>query len=280
MEKLVFCGGLPRTGSTVLMNILQQNPKIFTTSTCPLTNIIRENILLDTKREITFKAMESEKADAALYGFIHGATKGWYEGLTNKPIIISKNRTWAEIYHLYPKTKFICMVRDLRDIVDSFERMNSKVHSLHSINVTNNRLLPAMSNREKYDYFFNSPNSLTGGLSHLKKMLEIHSVDRTSIMFVQYEMLMENPNLMLNKLYAFLGEQPYNHDLNNVPQSEIYEHDNIYQQEYTNHKTKQKLERGYEFNSKRYLCDDFYSLILKEYKWYYDAFYSGVMNAK
>jgi hypothetical protein len=28
MNKLHFCGGLPRSGSTVLMNILQQNPKI------------------------------------------------------------------------------------------------------------------------------------------------------------------------------------------------------------------------------------------------------------
>lgn len=280
MKELVFCAGLPRTGSTVLMNILQQNPKVFTTSTCPLTNIIRENILLDTKKEITFKSMESKISDIALYNFIHGATRGWYENLTDKPIVISKNRTWSEIFHLYPNNKFIFMIRDLRDIVDSFEKLNSTVLCRHNANVTNNRLLPVMSDREKYDYYFNSPNSLSNALSHVKRFIELYESNLQRIYFISYETLINNPIAALNNIYSFLNERPFDHDLNNISQSELYEHDNVYQQEFTCHQTKPKLDAS-NVRSKRYLCNDFYNLILDEYKWFYQRFYPGVFsNAK
>ena len=38
MKTIHFCGGLPRSGSTILMNILQQNPRIFTTSVISSSN--------------------------------------------------------------------------------------------------------------------------------------------------------------------------------------------------------------------------------------------------
>jgi hypothetical protein len=57
MKQLHFCGGLPRTGSTVLMNILQQNPNIFTTSTDPFPAILNEQILIKSRYRETFQAM-------------------------------------------------------------------------------------------------------------------------------------------------------------------------------------------------------------------------------
>jgi hypothetical protein len=284
MEKLVFCGGLPRTGSTVLMNILQQNPRIFTTGTCALTNIINDNIIRDTKSELTFKAMKSEQADSALYGFVQGATKGWFESLTDKPVIISKNRSWGELLHLYPNAKFLCLVRDLRDIVDSFEKMNSNINSLHSTSLNSNRFVPAMCDRDKYEYYFNSLNSLSHGLSFIKNYIEIYKYDKefretnTRILFVRYEMLRGNPENILNKIYYHLNEEEYAHDLDNISQSYLYEHDNVYQQEYTNHTTESQIIRGYDYDRKRPLCDDFYSLIVQEYKWYYERFYPGVVS--
>ena len=34
MQQLHYCLGLPRTASTLIMNILNENPRIFTTGTC------------------------------------------------------------------------------------------------------------------------------------------------------------------------------------------------------------------------------------------------------
>ena len=67
MNTFHMCGGLPRSGSTLLMNILQQNPGIFTTGTCALSEILQEKILIKSRYSETFQAMSSEQADKAMY---------------------------------------------------------------------------------------------------------------------------------------------------------------------------------------------------------------------
>jgi len=149
MNTLHFCGGLPRSGSTVLMNILQENPKIFTTGSCALYEILHDKILIKGRYSETFQAMSIDQADAAMYGLIHGATKGWFEALTDKPIVISKRHGWSSLFHMYPNSKYICMVRDLRDIAESFDNINSKTLALHTFGNTN-VMVPAMHSLEKY----------------------------------------------------------------------------------------------------------------------------------
>ncbi len=68
MKQLHFCSGLPRTGSTVLMNILQQNPNIFTTTTDPFPEILDSNILQKSRTKEKFQAMSAKQADEAMYG--------------------------------------------------------------------------------------------------------------------------------------------------------------------------------------------------------------------
>lgn len=271
MEKLNFCGGLPRTGSTVLMNILQQNSRIFTTGTCALADLIHQHILVKSRFRESFQAMSTEQADAAMHGLIHGATKGWFEGLTNKPIVISKNRSWSNLFHLYEKSKYIVMVRDLRDIVESFEKVNSRILSLHTFD-DDGTLLPSMSETEKYKYHFYTRNSLSEPLNtEIPRMMDIFNKQKNKVLFIRYEDFTKDPDYILNKLYNFIEEPYFKHDLENINQSNVFEHDHAYFRERTDHITKSKFE--YYKKPKRTLSEQFHKKILQEFRWYYDAFY-------
>jgi len=271
MKTIHFCGGLPRSGSTILMNILQQNPRIFTTGTCALPDLISNHILIKSRYRESFQAMSTEQADRAMYGLVHGATQGWFSGLTDKPVVISKNRGWSSIFHLYPNSKYIVMIRDLRDVVESFERVNEKTLALHAYGDAS-VFTPAMHQHEKFKHYFDEPNSLSVPIqTEVPRLMEVFKRTKNKVMFLRYEDFTVDPGQMLAKLYNFLDEKPFRHDLDNIEQSKMFEHDHAYFRERTDHVTMPQF-RYYE-KPKRTLPDSFHARILKEYRWFYEGFY-------
>lgn len=271
MQKLFFCGGLPRSGSTLLMNILQQNPRIFTTGTCALPELLHQHILIKSRYREQFQAMSLEQADKAMYGLIHGATKGWFEALTDKPVVISKNRTWSNLFHLYPDSKYICLVRDIVDVVESFERINARTLALHSFS-DDNSFIPAMSESEKYTYYFKSHNALSEALANdLQRMMDVFKKNQSKVLFVRYEDLTQDPIYMLRKIYAHVEEDYFEHDLNNILQSTLFEHDHAYFRERTDHNVNPVFQ--YYKQPQRTLSDRFQKEVLNNYKWFYEGFY-------
>lgn len=276
MNLIHFCGGLPRSGSTILMNILQQNPRIFTTGSCALYEILQEKILIKGRYSETFQAMSTDQADRAMYGLIHGATRGWFEALTDKPIVISKRHGWSSLLHLFPHSKFICVVRDLRDIVESFERVNQKTQALHTFN-NSNVMLPAMHIHEKYKYYFDEPNAFSVNLqTEVPRLMEIFKKIPNKVIFLRYEDFTKDPYTMLNKIYNFLHEQYFEHNLNQIQQSELFEHDHSYFRERTSHETLPKFRLF--SNPIRSLPESFHKKVIKEYQWFYEAFYPEVLS--
>lgn len=274
MQNLHFCGGLPRTGSTVLMNILQQNPRIFTTGTCALPDLLHQQILVKSRYREQFQAMSVEQADSAMYGLIRGATKGWFEGLTDKPTVISKNRSWAQLLHLYPKSKYICMVRDLRDIVESFEKVNSRTLALHSL-ADDDSPVPAMSESEKYMHYFKSVNALSTGLGNdVQRMMD--KFPQGNIMFIRYEDFTQDPVYILKKLYKHIGEDYFDHDLDNISQSVLFEHDHAYFRERTDHVVNPRFQ--YYKKPVRTMSERFQEQVLTDYKWFYEGFYPDALK--
>jgi hypothetical protein len=271
MKTIHFCVGLPRSGSTILMNILQQNLEVFTTATDTLANIVKRNLLIDARKSEQFQAMNHEQADTAFYGMVHGAVQGWYSGLTNKPIVISKNRAWPEVYSLFPQSKFIVLVRDLCDVVESFDRFNSKIKALNTIDAKQ-RYYSSMTENQKYDSFFNTTNAFSDSLyNQLPRMMELFKQDSSKVKFVRYEDLVIEPDQMLFRIYNFLNIKPFKHDLNKIEQSFMFEHDNAYFMERTEHKTNSKFMIGH--NPKRVLSESFHQKIINEHRWFYNAFY-------
>ena len=267
MENFILCGGLPRTGSTLLMSILQENPNIFTTSTCPIPHIVF-NIVTKSRSDNTFMAMDSIVADRALFGLIHKGTEGWFNSLTQKPIVISKNRIWNEVRYLYPKSKFICMIRDPRDIFDSFMRVEETFKSLKTFNVYDKKIVSSMSYDEIYEFYFGKNALIDNPIQNIKYLIE----QNDDTLFVKYEDLTEDPISTLKRIYEFINVDYYNHNLEDIKSSLVYEHDSVYYNERVLHKVHSKLIKSEP--KKKFLPDCYYDSIMSKYDWFYKQFYA------
>ncbi len=99
--------------------------------------------------------------------------------------------------------------------------------------------------------------------------------DPKRIKFVRYEDFLKDPIYMLSRIYDFLEFDMYMHDLNNIDQSEMFEHDNAYFREKTDHVVQPQMIPWSE--PKRVLSDDFHKKVIDNHMWFYRAFYPEVI---
>lgn len=221
-------------------------------------------------------AMPIDKADDALHGFAVAGIHGWFDALTEKPVVISKSRNWTSFFHLLPNGKYIATIRDLRDIVESFDRVNAKTKVMHTFDQTHG-LMPAFTDQERYHYYFETANPLSGALTYeLPRVLEAAQKQTRDVIFIRYEDLIVDPFKELNRIYEFLGEEKFDHDLNNIQQSEIYEHDSVYFRERTSHKVASSLFT--KKKEKRVSDTSFLNRVVQQNRPYYEMFYPEVLK--
>ncbi len=89
--------GLPRSGSTLLCNILNQNPRFFAGSTSPLPTLLANIISTwSTQIEITSDLLhDREAAQARMLRAMREFCNAWYSDKVNEtPVIFDKSRHW------------------------------------------------------------------------------------------------------------------------------------------------------------------------------------------
>jgi sulfotransferase len=268
-KKIFFQSSLPRSGSTLLQNIIAQNPEFYTTPTSGLLELIY-GAKGNFQNSPEFKAQDSNLMDGAFLAFCRGGIDGYFNVLTNKPYVLDKNRGWGISYKLaellMPEPKIVCMVRDLRAVYASMEK-NFRKNPHKENSVQNPSQLQGTTLDKRLDIWANGvPVGIS--LDRLKDMIQ-QGIDK-KVLFIRYEDLMENPEIEIKRFYDYIG-QPYyaNHDFVNITQH-THENDAIYGI-YGDHKLRPKFERK---------PDDFYDVLGYElsqsvkntYGWFYKYF--------
>lgn len=279
MEKLHFCIGLPRTGSTIFMRILNQNPRIFTTGTCASPYLVSstQNII---KTRLEFSAMNKEVMKDAYFNFLRCGIKGWFESMTDKPVVISKSRSWSEYLHhthkIFPESKYIVLLRDLRDIICSFEKL--MVEYPFDLFEKDQAHTPVqyMPMDEKIGYYCDYETTLGRPLYFLQHVFEMSQKNKENFFFLKQEDLNKDPHKALKILYHWLGEEYYNHDLDNIPDPDYYENTNTYQS-LVSHHTGNKY-RKTSSNWKKFMTEDQSNLVINSNRWYYETFYPELLS--
>jgi sulfotransferase len=125
---LYFVSGLPRSGSTLLMNLLGQNPRHHVTP----TNALLELFFTVKERWTQFLEFQAQGLDTvkprilkALRGLLHGY---YEEELRRGKAVFDKSRGWLQYIEpveqaLGHRIQVIVTVRDVRSIVASFEKL-------------------------------------------------------------------------------------------------------------------------------------------------------------
>ncbi len=128
---IFFVSGLPRAGSTLLMNLLGQNSAHHVTPTSGVIELF-VNIHKHWPSCLEFKAEGLDKVKPRIAGAMRGVIEGYFdEHLKNKKIVFDKSRGWLQYIEdleraFGEQVRVIVPIRDVREIAASFEKLYRK----------------------------------------------------------------------------------------------------------------------------------------------------------
>jgi sulfotransferase len=215
-RKFVFLNGLPRSGSTLLSNILNQNEKFHATHTsgCLETLVGVRNQWHNT---VEHKAHPN---DVALKNVLKAILNAYYEDV-NKPVICDKSRGWTSYIPLIEgligeKAKILITIRSIPDIMASIEKLHRKTAAIKQPPGEAENFFQMQTIAGRCEVW-GQQNSFFG-LAYARIADSIRSGFRDRMHFIQFDELTSNPKKTMDKIYDFLEEDKINHDFNNVRQ--------------------------------------------------------------
>lgn len=220
MEKtFYFMAGLPRSGSSVLSAILNQNSRFYSGPSSPVvaTMLSIENSLSNDELFLGYPKIEQGKQ-------IIASVLPQYYSDRPEPVIFDKNRSWTVRLEYISgyfdiKPKVICPVRDVSEILTSFITMlrknpyevGGKINFIDEMLVKNN--IP-LTDDNRCEMLASANGILGQSMEGMKKaLMEGHD---NSLHFVEYKNLVNNPKETIEKIYDFLDEEPFEHTFDNL----------------------------------------------------------------
>lgn len=207
---------MPRSGSSLLANILAQNPRIHTTSTSGILDIIF-SIRNNWDNLIEFKASPNEEGKKRV---LRGILGNYYADV-EEPTIGDKSRGWlayielAEMILQQPP-KILVPVRDIRDILASFEKLYRKGAATTQLGQEREQYFKWQTIEGRCEIWSSQEQPVGLAFNRIKDAL--HRGHRDKLHFVRYEDLTAHPDRTLRKIYEFLQEDEFDHDFDNVEQ--------------------------------------------------------------
>lgn len=218
-KKYYFMSGLPRSGSTLLSSILNQNPRMYSGPSSPVVGIMLtlENALSTDELFLAFP--KPEQAGKIISSIIEN-----YYSDVDKPVIIDKNRSWVNRMHYIPgyfgvEAKILCPVRNMDEILTSFITMhnrnpfevNGKINFIDEMLIKNNIPL----NDENRCQLLSGPNGIVGQ-SYGGIQQAMMDGRQKQLHFIEYDDLMNDPKETMRKIYEFLDEEYFEHDFSKI----------------------------------------------------------------
>ncbi len=269
MAKLFFHTSMPRSGSTVLQNLMGQNPDFYVTPTSGLIELIYASKKAFTD-SVEFNAnLEPEVMSKAFSAYCNAGIHAFANSITDKKYFLDKGRGWG-IYYNWIKSflpyepKMICMVRDLRDIFCSMEKLFRK--DINKEPLVNWATGANTTVAKRVDYFSTTP-PLGLALERFQVIFETNSFEK--FLFIKYEDFCLRPEIEVKRIYNYLEIPHYNHNFDNILQI-TKEDDNIHGV-FGDHIIRPRLEMK-QSDAKSILGDRVCDWIYDRYNWYFKTF--------
>lgn len=262
---IFFNSSMPRSGSTLLQNILGNNPQIYATPTSGLI----EYIVSAQKTYSSSQVIKSQDEDAmkrALLSMCGFSVYGYFDALTSRQYAIDKSRGWmcnlSFLRSFFPKAKIICMVRDLRDILASMEKIHRETPEYWERGNEEGRMFNIY---DRIDYWMEAKP--IGPM--YKALFNVFETSQTeNILFIKHEKLCSNPDATMKIVYDFLDMPHFTHDFNNIVQ--VTHEDDKWHGKYGKHGIRQIVEPT--SSKAKELLGNGYDYVSEKYGWYFNNF--------
>ena len=220
-KKYYFMSGLPRSGSTLLSAILNQNPRFHSGPSSPVVGLM---LMLEKQlaQDELFLAYPKRQQAGEL---VANVIKHYYSDVSSdKQVIFDKNRSWVNRVHYISgyfgvEPKILCPVRNVDEILASFIAMhrrnpyevNGRVNFIDEMLIKSN--IPLTDDNRCQ--FIASPNGILGQSYNgiRQALMEGH---QKSLHFIEYDDLINKPEETMRKVYEFLGEPYFDHKFEDI----------------------------------------------------------------
>lgn len=218
---LHFISGLPRSGSTLLSAILRQNPKLHAHMSSPVTSLFTQMWLaMGAGHDYSVFIDDDQRQD-----LLRSVFDAYYGKVHPHKIVFDTGRMWCAklpmLTKLFPQARILCCVRDVPQILDSFERLYNKSPFLLSM------MFSADTSRTVYHRVESlaGMNGVVGIAWHaLRDAFFGEFADR--LIVIDYDALTRHPKAALDYIYDKLGLPAFAHDFENVVFDEAEVFDN------------------------------------------------------
>jgi len=215
MKTYHFMAGLPRSGSTLLKSILDQNPNLHTNPVSPVMELMYHTEEYFKKSEQYLAYEKPKNAHKIIKSYIENY---YYE--REEDIIIDHCRSWPNNIeriktYITPNPKIICPVRDVLEILTSFIDMihrNSDQTSFIDEHLMEKGFTVDDDNRCKY--LMGDDGIVEQSLWSLSQAFIKN--DTKHLLLVEYNDLVNTPEETFKRIYEFLELDYYSHDFMSI----------------------------------------------------------------
>jgi sulfotransferase len=272
-KRIVFVSGLPRSGSTLLCQLLAQHPEVHSTAQssplCHALDGLRRRLSDDAFLLAQLDA-DFERGYARLTSAFRGFVQGWFAE-TDKEWVVDKNRGWLgmveTVRYLEPGFRMLVCVRELGQLYGSIESRHQETILLD--------FPDHLADRSRYaraDALFAATGVIGKPLRALQSVQDLDEEIRRRLYYVVFEDLVRDPRRVLNEVFAWLGLAPAAVDVERLDLQPA-ESDSHYRFKYP-HRVRDRIEAPSAHAVPERIARD----IRKNFLWFYQAFYPGLLT--
>ena len=243
MNKINLIGGLPRSGSTLLCALLQQNKSFHATQTSCIPHWFKKNTEIFS--DFVFQKYDKANLSPRILNGYEGFVKGFYK---KEKIVFDKDRNWIKIFpffkKIFPKAKLIFIYRNVENVLASIIKQEFKTEEFHTPDIND-----FLSKDDLINYWLREDNIILSPLIYLKNCIDRGFLK--DIVCVEYGELIEKPQETMDKIHSFLKLTKNKYNFDNIEFTNE-ENDNINNLKFL-HTVKKKLEK---INHKNYFNKD------------------------
>ena len=224
-----FMAGLPRSGSTLLSSILNQNPRFYSGPSSPVLGAmfaIEQNFM---GNELYHGYPKPDQVREIIGNIPHH----FYSDV-QQPVVFDKNRAWTARVpyiegYIGEQAKILVPVRRIDEILTSILTMihrNPFQEGQPRINFIDEQLIKTdipINDLNRCMYLLNDGGIVYESLNAI--MMGFQQNVRDKMHFIDYNDLVDNPEKIMEDIYVFLGEEFYEHDFESL--SNIHREDDL-----------------------------------------------------
>ncbi len=271
-KQLVCVTGLPRSGSTLLCQLLGMHPDIYSSGhsspLCQTLNQLRyqlsDNDFLLSQLDVNFNLVYNRLLNA-----FRGFVNGWFAE-TGKAVVIDKSRGWLmqleTAHQLDPRCRMLVCVRELGQIMGSIEAQHQKTVLLDFPDH-----LAGHSRYSRADKLLGNEGVIGAPLRSIEAMQDMPDHLQHQVFYVVFEHLMQSPAEVMQDIFQWLSLKPVSIDFNRLKVSP-HESDSHYRFKYL-HATHARLQAP----SPHQIPVRIQSEIIKNFGWFYQTFYPRLL---